>query len=70
MLTCITCIIVLASSYVLKSLQVDPEDMVLLAYEKPTEMASYSVSDAVATYYLYEVIDMLLYMYIRFVRCC
>jgi hypothetical protein len=34
--------------------------MVLLAYEKPTEMASYSVSDAVATYYLYEVNDSIL----------
>jgi DNA polymerase epsilon subunit 1 len=48
---------VMAISHVI-SLQVDPEDMVLLAHEKPTEMASYSVSDAVATYYLYEVIHM------------
>jgi len=34
--------------------EVDPEDMVRLAREQPTHMASYSVSDAVATYYLYE----------------
>ncbi|KAM3572228.1 hypothetical protein VYU27_005762 [Nannochloropsis oceanica] len=33
--------------------EVDPEDMVRFAHERPTEMASYSVSDAVATYYLY-----------------
>lgn len=33
--------------------QVDPEDMVRLAAEQPAYMASYSVSDAVATYYLY-----------------
>jgi hypothetical protein len=51
------------------SLQVDPEDMVLLAHEKPTEMASYSVSDAVATYYLYEVINLWLCMYTRYVNC-
>ena len=33
--------------------EVDPEDMVRLAAERPQAMASYSVSDAVATYYLY-----------------
>ncbi|KAL4450230.1 hypothetical protein ABPG77_010899 [Micractinium sp. CCAP 211/92] len=33
--------------------EVDPEDMVRLAGEKPQDMASYSVSDAVSTYYLY-----------------
>jgi len=33
--------------------QVDPEDMLRLAIEEPLHMASYSVSDAVATYYLY-----------------
>jgi DNA polymerase epsilon subunit 1 len=33
--------------------EVDPEDMLRLAIEDPTYMASYSVSDAVATYYLY-----------------
>ncbi|GAB4815178.1 hypothetical protein N2152v2_002224 [Parachlorella kessleri] len=33
--------------------EVDPEDMVRLAAEEPQSMASYSVSDAVATYYLY-----------------
>ena len=33
--------------------EVDPEDMVRFAREKPDYMASYSVSDAVATYYLY-----------------
>ena len=33
--------------------EIDPEDMVRFASERPTEMASYSVSDAVATYYLY-----------------
>lgn len=34
-------------------LEVHPEDMVRLAMEEPQTMASYSVSDAVATYYLY-----------------
>ena len=34
--------------------EVDPEDMVRFAQEKPIHMATYSVSDAVATYYLYE----------------
>ncbi|KAF3455292.1 hypothetical protein FNV43_RR05740 [Rhamnella rubrinervis] len=34
-------------------LEVNPEDMVCFAKEKPQMMASYSVSDAVATYYLY-----------------
>lgn len=34
--------------------EVDPEDMVKFAQEKPIHMATYSVSDAVATYYLYE----------------
>jgi DNA polymerase epsilon subunit 1 len=33
--------------------EVAPEDMVRLAQDKPQMMASYSVSDAVATYYLY-----------------
>ncbi|WIA29248.1 hypothetical protein OEZ86_011756 [Tetradesmus obliquus] len=33
--------------------EVAPEDMVRLAAETPQAMASYSVSDAVATYYLY-----------------
>lgn len=33
--------------------EVPPEDMVRLAAESPQAMASYSVSDAVATYYLY-----------------
>lgn len=33
--------------------EVDPEDMVAFARDKPSYMASYSVSDAVATYYLY-----------------
>lgn len=33
--------------------EVDPEDMLRLARETPQAMASYSVSDAVATYYLY-----------------
>ncbi len=33
--------------------EVDPEDMVLYARDRPVHMASYSVSDAVATYYLY-----------------
>ncbi len=33
--------------------EVDPEDMVRLAQERPVHMATYSVSDAVATYYLY-----------------
>lgn len=34
--------------------EVDPEDMVRYAKDRPTHMASYSVSDAVATYYLYD----------------
>ncbi|GBG71096.1 hypothetical protein CBR_g8395 [Chara braunii] len=34
-------------------LEVNPEDMVQFAIEQPQMMASYSVSDAVATYYLY-----------------
>jgi DNA polymerase epsilon subunit 1 len=34
--------------------EVDPEDMVRFAKERPVHMATYSVSDAVATYYLYE----------------
>ncbi|XP_058761674.1 DNA polymerase epsilon catalytic subunit A-like isoform X2 [Vicia villosa] len=33
--------------------EVNPEDMVRFAKEKPQMMASYSVSDAVSTYYLY-----------------
>jgi DNA polymerase epsilon subunit 1 len=33
--------------------EVDPEDMLRFARERPEHMASYSVSDAVATYYLY-----------------
>ena len=34
-------------------LEIDPEDMTRYAIEKPQLMSSYSVSDAVATYYLY-----------------
>ncbi|PWZ39782.1 DNA polymerase epsilon catalytic subunit B [Zea mays] len=34
-------------------LEVNPEDMVRFAMEQPQTMASYSASDAVATYYLY-----------------
>ncbi|KAL6577446.1 DNA polymerase epsilon catalytic subunit A [Orobanche minor] len=34
-------------------LEVNPEDMVRFAKERPQMMASYSVSDAVSTYYLY-----------------
>lgn len=33
--------------------EISPEDMLPKAREAPQEMASYSVSDAVATYYLY-----------------
>lgn len=33
--------------------EIDPEDMVRFAREDPQKLASYSVSDAVATYYLY-----------------
>eukprot|EP01039_Chlorochromonas_danica_P000441 gene441-475_t len=33
--------------------EVDPEDMLRFARERPHHMASYSVSDAVATFYLY-----------------
>ena len=35
--------------------EVDPEDMVRFAAEEPQMMAEYSVSDAVATYYLYAI---------------
>lgn len=34
--------------------EVDAEDMLALARDEPLKMASYSVSDAVATFYLYE----------------
>ena len=34
-------------------MEVDPEDMCRMAAEQPQELANYSVSDAVATYYLY-----------------
>ncbi|GMR54261.1 hypothetical protein PMAYCL1PPCAC_24456, partial [Pristionchus mayeri] len=34
-------------------MEVDPEDMCQMARENPQELANYSVSDAVATYYLY-----------------
>ena len=34
--------------------EVDPEDMVRFARDRPAHMARYSVSDAVATYYLYD----------------
>ena len=33
--------------------EIDPEDMLRYAAEDPQYMSSYSVSDAVATYYLY-----------------
>ena len=35
-------------------LSLDPEDMVIFASKYPQKLASYSVSDAVATYYLYK----------------
>jgi DNA polymerase epsilon subunit 1 len=35
-------------------LELDPEDMVRLAREQPRKLTDYSVSDAVATYYLYQ----------------
>ena len=34
-------------------IEVDPENMLRFAAEQPQSMASYSVSDAVSTYYLY-----------------
>jgi DNA polymerase epsilon subunit 1 len=34
--------------------EVDPEDMLRMAQEKPVHMATYSVSDAVSTFYLHE----------------
>ena len=34
-------------------IEVDPEEMVNMAMNNPVELANYSVSDAVATYYLY-----------------
>ena len=34
-------------------IEVNPEDMMRFAAEEPQTMASYSVSDAVATFYLY-----------------
>lgn len=33
--------------------EVDPEEMLPMARDQPQAMASYSVSDAVSTYYLY-----------------
>jgi DNA polymerase epsilon subunit 1 len=33
--------------------EVAPEDMLRMAAEQPQDMAAYSVSDAVSTYYLY-----------------
>ena len=33
--------------------EVNPEDMCRMASEQPQELSNYSVSDAVATYYLY-----------------
>jgi len=33
--------------------ELDPENMTRFAYEQPQTLAQYSVSDAVATYYLY-----------------
>jgi DNA polymerase epsilon subunit 1 len=33
--------------------ELDPEEMCRMASEEPQELANYSVSDAVATYYLY-----------------
>lgn len=34
-------------------MELDPEEMCRMASEEPQELANYSVSDAVATYYLY-----------------
>lgn len=34
-------------------MEIDPEDMTRFASEEPQTLAQYSVSDAVATYYLY-----------------
>lgn len=34
-------------------MELDPEEMCRMATEQPQELANYSVSDAVATYYLY-----------------
>ncbi len=34
-------------------MELDPEDMCRMATEQPQDLANYSVSDAVATYYLY-----------------
>jgi DNA polymerase epsilon subunit 1 len=34
--------------------EVDPEEMVPLARSNPQKMSEYSISDAVATYYLYK----------------
>lgn len=36
-----------------KPIEIDPEDMVPFAKDQPIKLAQYSVSDAVATYYLY-----------------
>jgi DNA polymerase epsilon subunit 1 len=33
--------------------EINPEDMMTEARDRPHHMAAYSVSDAVATYYLY-----------------
>ena len=39
--------------YPIYTVEIDPEDMLQKAHDEPSVMASYSVSDAVATYYLY-----------------
>jgi hypothetical protein len=46
-------VVMLSAGY--DPVEIDPEDMVRLASQNPTEMASYSVSDAVATFYLHTV---------------
>lgn len=50
-ITIITIIALFCAGY--DPVEIDPEDMLTMARDNPLHMASYSVSDAVATYYLY-----------------
>ena len=50
--------------------EIDPEDMVRFAAERPHRMAAYSVSDAVATYYLYMKCVVMMVVTIASNICC
>lgn len=46
-------LLILLSYFRYDPVELDPEDMCRMATEQPQDLANYSVSDAVATYYLY-----------------